>query len=186
MLKDNLQQQKMKKLIYPVLGLAIAFSVQSCDNWKAKYYNEKSLVDKPGMEFLQGAKEGGLTEIAASKIAVTNSTNQEVVEFAKMMIEDHSKANDALDSIKFDQLVTSKDTISEEHKVVLDSLAAKKGAEFDKAYMAMMVKDHDGAVELFTDASTDKNSHIHYFAEKTLPTIKMHLEKAEDIEKSLK
>ncbi len=176
----------MKKLIYPVLGLAIALSVQSCDNWKAKYLNEKSLVDEPGMEFLKGSVEGGMTEIAASKLAVANSTNPEVVEFAKMMITDHSKANHALDSIKFDQYVTGKDTISDEHQVILDSLATKKGADFDKAYIAMMVKDHEGAVDLFTEASTDKNSHIHYFAENTLPTIKEHLEKAEELQKSLK
>ena len=176
----------MKKLIYPVLGLAVVLSVQSCDNWKAKYLNEKSLVDQPGMLFLNGAKEGGMTEIAASKLAVANSTNPEVVEFAKMMIEDHTKANNALDSIKFDQYVTGTDSISGEHKVILDSLATKKGADFDKAYIAMMVKDHDGAVELFTEAKTDKNSHIHYFAEDNLPTIKKHLEKAEELERSLK
>ena len=176
----------MKKLIYPVLGLAIAFSVQSCDNWKAKYLNEKSLVDQPGMEFLDNAMEGGMTEIAASKLAVANSTNPEVVSFAKMMIEDHSKADSTLKAIEDDQLVTSKDSISNEHKIILDSLATKKGADFDKAYIAMMVKDHDGAVDLFREASTDKNSHIHYFAENTLPTVKMHLEKAEEIEKSLK
>lgn len=175
----------MKKLIYPVLGLAIAFSVQSCDNWKAKYYNEKSLVDQPGMEFLNHAIEGGLTEVAASKLAVANSTNPDVVEFAKMMINDHTKADNALDSIKYDQLVTGKDTISGEHRVILDSLATKKGADFDKAYIGMMVKDHDGAVELFTEATSDKNSHIHYFAIDNLPTIKAHLEKAEELEKKL-
>jgi len=176
----------MKKLIYPVLGLAIALSVQSCDNWKAKYYNEKSLVDKPGVEFLNQAVEGGLTEVAAAKLAVANSTNQEVVSFAKMMITDHTQADSTMKAIEDDQLVTANDTISAEHKVILDSLAAKKGADFDKAYMAMMVKDHEGAVDLFTEASTDKNIPVHYFAEKTLPTIKEHLEKAEELEKSLK
>lgn len=176
----------MKKLIYPVLGLAIALSVQSCDNWKAKYYNEKSLVDKPGIEFLNQAVEGGMTEVAASKLAVANSTNQEVVGFAKMMIMDHTQADSAMLAIEDDQLVTAKDTISGEHKVILDSLAAKKGADFDKAYMAMMVKDHEGAVDLFTEGSVDKNIPIHYFAEKTLKTVKEHLEKAEELEKSLK
>ena len=93
----------MKKLIYPVLGLAIAFSVQSCDNWKAKYLNEKSLVDQPGMVFLNGAIEGGMTEIAASKLAVANSTNPDVVNFAKMMITDHTKADSTLLAIEDDQ-----------------------------------------------------------------------------------
>lgn len=176
----------MKKLIYPVLGLAIAFSVQSCDNWKAKYYNEKSLVDQPGMQFLNHAMEGGLTEVAASKLAVANSTNQDVVSFAKMMIADHSKADSTLQSIKDDQLVTAKDTISGEHQEILDSLATKKGADFDKAYLAMMVKDHDEAVELFTEATSDKNIPIHYFAKDNLPTIQEHLKKAEELKDSLK
>lgn len=169
-----------------MLGLAIAFSVQSCDNWKAKYYNEKSLVDQPGMEFLKGSVEGGMTEIAASKLAVTNSTNPDVVEFAKMMIVDHSKVDSSIQAIKDDELVTLKDSISGEHKLILDTLATKKGADFDKAYMAMMVKDHEGAVELFTGATTDKIIPIHYFAERTLPTIKEHLEKAEKLNESLK
>jgi putative membrane protein len=175
----------MKKLIYPVLGLAIAFSVQSCDNWKAKYLNEKSLVDEPGMEFLKAGVDGNMTEIKASQLAVTNSSNEEVVSFAKMMITDHTKILDSLKSIEYDQYVTAKDSISDEHKTLLDSLATKKGPAFDKAYMAMMVKDHDVSVDLFKEATTDKNIPIHYFATKTLETIQMHKEKAEELEKKL-
>jgi putative membrane protein len=176
----------MKKLIYPVLGLAIAVSVQSCDNWKAKYFNEKSLVDEPGMEFLQGARDGGMTEISASQLAVAKSSNPQVVSFAKMMIIDHSKADSALQDIEYDQLVTAKDSISDAHKIALDSLATKQGADFDKAYIAMMVKDHEGAVDLFTEATSGKNIPIHYFAIDNLPTIQKHLEEAENLEKSLK
>jgi putative membrane protein len=171
----------MKKLIYPVLGLAMAFSLQSClDNWKAKYY------DDVGISLIKNGIEGGMTEIAASKLAISNSTNPDVVSFAKMMITDHSKADSTLLWMEHDKLITEKDTINGEHKEMLDSLATKKGADFDKAYITMMVKDHESAVDLFTDASTDKNQTIQDFAYDTLPTIKMHLEKARQLESALK
>ena len=177
----------MKKLIYPVLGLAFVLSVQSClDNNRAKYYNEKTLVDDGGVSLIKNGLEGGMTEIAASKLAVTNSKNPQVVSLAQMIITDHTKADSTLKWMENDKLITEKDTISGEHQEMLDSLSKKSGADFDKAYIAMMIHDHKEAIELFTDASSDKNQTIQDFASQTLPTIQMHLDKAKDIESSLK
>lgn len=177
----------MKKLIYPVLGLVFVFSVQSCmDNYKAKYLQEKTLADDLGISLIKNGIEGGMTEIAASNIAVKNSQNPQVISLAKMMIEDHTQANKTLDSIESDKLISEKDTISGEHKELLDSLQTKTGAAFDKAYIAMMIKDHGEAVELFEEASHDKNQTIQDFARQTLPTIEEHLDKAKEIQTSLK
>lgn len=177
----------MKKLIYPVLGLAFVLSVQSCmDNYKAKYLNEKTLVDDGGTSLIKNGFEGGLTEIKASQLAATNSQNQDVKSFAQMMITDHSKTNNILDSLENDKLITEKDTISAEHQELIDSLAKKTGPEFDKAYMAMMVHDHEEAVELFAGQVDDKNQTIQDFARATLPTIQMHLDNAKKLEASLK
>ncbi len=177
----------MKKFIYPVLGLAIAFSVQSCmDNYKAKYLDEKTLVDDGGITLIKNGFEGGLTEIKASQLAATNSQNADVKSFAEMMITDHSKANKTLDSLETDKMITEKDTISAEHQELIDSLSKKTGAEFDKAYIAMMVKDHEEAVELFSDQVDDKNQTIQDFARKTLPVIQMHLDDAKKLEAALK
>jgi putative membrane protein len=177
----------MKKFIYPVLGLAIAFSVQSCmDNYKAKYLDEKTLVDDGGTTLIKNGFEGGLTEIKASQLAATNSQNADVKSFAQMMITDHSKANKILDSLETDKMITEKDTISAEHQELIDSLAKKTGPEFDKAYIAMMVKDHEEAVELFADQVDDKNETIQDFARATLPVIQHHLDDAKKLEASLK
>jgi putative membrane protein len=177
----------MKKLIYPALGLAFLFSIQSClDEGKAKYMNEKTLVDAGGITLIHDGLEGGLTEIKASTIAEANSKNPQVLDFAKMMITDHSKADSTLYWMENDKLITEKDTISAEHQEEIDSLSKKTGADFDKAYIAMMVKDHEGAVDLFTDQIDDKNQTIQDFARATLPTLKMHLEKAKELEASLK
>ena len=177
----------MKKLIFPVLGLVMALSLQSCiDNWRAKYYNEKTLVDDLGFSLIKNGIEGGMTEIAASQLAVKNSTNPQVVSLAKTIIDDHTKADSTLKWMESDKLITEKDTISGEHQELIDSLAKKTGAEFDKAYLEMMVKGHEEAVDLFTEASDDKNETIKTFAANTLPTIQMHLDKAKELAGSVK
>lgn len=177
----------MKKLIYPVLGLAFVLSVQSCmDEYKAKYLEEKTLVDDIGLSLVKNGLEGGMTEIKASSLAATNSQNTDVKSLAQKMIADHSAADSSLLWIKNDKLITEQDTISGEHQEMIDSLAKKTGADFDKAYIAMMIKDHKDAVELFTEASDDKNQTIQDFARKTLPTIEMHLDDAKKIEATLR
>jgi len=177
----------MKKLIYPVLGLAFVLTVQSCiDNSKAKYYNEKTLVDDLGISLIKNGLEGGLTEIKASTLAEANSKNPAVINFAKMIIADHTKADSTLKWMEFDKMMTEKDTVNEEHLVMIDSLSKKTGSEFDKAYLEMMIKDHEEAIDLFTEASDDKNQTIQDFATKTLPTLKMHLDSAQTLAASLK
>ena len=177
----------MKKLIYPVLGLALMVSVQSCmDNYKAKYLNEKTLTDDAGVSFIQNGLEGGMTEIAASKIALKNSQNPKVISLANEMITDHTQADKTLDSIENDKMLTEKDTISGEHKEMLDSLKTKTGAAFDRAYISMMIHDHKEAIDLFKDATDNKNQTIQDFARQTLPTIEGHLKMAQDIDASLK
>jgi len=177
----------MKKFIYPVLGLALAFSVQSCmDNYKAKYLNEKTLTDVGGVSLIKNGLEGGMTEIKASQLAATNSQNADVKSFASMLIADHTQADSTLKWIEDDKMLTEKDTISGEHKEMIDSLAKKTGADFDKAYIAMMIEGHKEAVELFEGQVDNKNQTIQDFARKTLPTIEGHLDKAKEIEKSLK
>ena len=177
----------MKKLIYPVLGLALMISLQSCmDNYKAKYLNEKTLADDAGVSLIKNGLEGGMTEIAASKIALKNSQNPKVINLAQQMIADHTNADRILDSIENDKMLTEKDTISGEHKEMLDSLQTKTGVNFDRAYISMMIHDHKEAIDLFKDASDDKNQTIQDFARQTLPTIEGHLKMAQDIDSSLK
>lgn len=177
----------MKKLIYPVLGLALMFSVQSCmDNYKAKYLNEKTLIDDGGISLIKNGMEGGMTEIAASKIALKNSQNPQVVSLAQMMIADHSKSDSTLHWMEDDKMLSETDSISDNHKILLDSLKTKTGAAFDKAYVSMMIHDHKVAIDLFKDESDNKNQTIQDFARQTLPTLEKHLEMAKDLQASLK
>jgi putative membrane protein len=179
----------MRKIIYPLLGVILMGMIASCqDNKHAKNYNTNTtvVVDEHGTVFIENGLEAGLAEINASKLAVTNSKNPRIINFAKMMITDHIKAADELEKIGISKRVTEGDTVSAVHKKMIKDLSSKLGLIFDGAYMQMMVSDHQYAIKLFTDAAQSKSEDIQRFAKKTLPTLKMHLDSAKAIAASLK
>jgi putative membrane protein len=169
-------------LLVPVLYIA-----QGCDDAKkAKNYNQETTVDQNALNFIDNAIDGGRTEIKLSTIAQRMSQNQEVTGFAKMMIDDHSKAITELKKIRKKELVNPDDMISPAHRKMIDSISKFTGSQFDKAYMEQMVIDHEKTVTLFNDASRDRNGTVQSFARKMLPTIQTHLNSAKTIDAYLK
>jgi putative membrane protein len=176
----------MKRLAYPLFGVILLLSIEACQDRRAKNYNQETKVDQDGLEFLQNGVEGGNTEIKASGIAITNSRNMRIINFAKMMVDDHTQANDDLKKIEKDKLVNAGDTINTDHHQKLVALAKLNGPAFDKAYIQMMLNDHNDAIKLFTSASQNTDIEVRDFAAKTLPKLKMHLDSATAISASLK
>ena len=174
----------MRNLICLATGMIFLLFIQACQDKRAKNYNPN--VDQNGIVFIKNGIESGLTEVKASGLAITNSNNQKVITLAKMLINDHTNAGDTLKKIEDDKRVIEKDTINTEHLQMISDLSKKSGAAFDKAYLQMMVTDHEDAVKLFTTASENPDKEISKFASKTLPTIKMHLDSVNAILAKLK
>jgi putative membrane protein len=65
-------------------------------------------------------------------------------------------------------------------------LSRLDGAAFDRAYMKAMVADHQRAVQMFTArANNGRNTDLRSWTATTLPTLRKHLEMAQDIYASL-
>ncbi|MDB5007975.1 MAG: hypothetical protein JWP45_2368 [Mucilaginibacter sp.] len=176
----------MKNVTYLSLGIVILLFAGACQNEHGKNYNDATKVDQDGLAFIKNGIEGGLTEVKVSGLALTNSSNQRVIGFAKMMIDDHTKADSGFMKLEKDKLVDGKDSINSTHHKMISDLSKKTGAAFDKAYIAMMVADHDGAVDLFTKGSQNTSIEVSKFASENLPKIKMHLDSAKAIFSALK
>lgn len=178
----------MKKFsgLYWLLPMAALF-IQACgDQQRAKNYNQETRIDQRGLEFIKTVSEAGLVEIKTSTLAVNLSKNPRVIAFAKMMIADHTQAGKELSNVANGNLVDKADTITAQKQKSIDSLQKLSGNKFDHAYMNMMVKDHSAAVELFKQEANNRNTRMNMFANKYLPTIKMHLDSANAICASLK
>lgn len=138
----------------------------------------------PDQAFFEKAAQGGMTEVAAGKLAETKGNSADVKEFGAMMVKDHGKANDKLKALAAKQSVTLPADPGATHKAALKKLEGLSGDAFDKAYIAEMVEGHEVTAELLKyeiDSGADPEAKA--FAKEILPTVKSHLDKIRSIAK---
>jgi putative membrane protein len=145
-------------------------------------------LEKMDRDFVLKAAGGSMMEVELGNIAQQNAASQRVKDYGAMMVRDHSKAGDELKTFASRRnVMMNSDSLMALHKSHIDNLKNKTGAAFDKAYMNMMVNDHKKDVTEFEKASKMcKDQECLAFASKTLPTLQMHLDSAQAINKSLK
>ena len=119
-------------------------------------------------------------EIQSSELAKTKSSNTSVVQFADMIIEDHTAA-----AAKLKETLEKKEEAPEglppaaltpKHQSMLQQLGAvTSGADFDKLYIDMQAQAHQEAITLFRGyASSGNDQALVGFAKETLPTLEKH------------
>ncbi|ACH37839.1 outer membrane protein, putative [Citrifermentans bemidjiense Bem] len=136
--------------------------------------------------FVKEAASGGMMEVEAGRLAQQKGASQEIKDFGQMMVTDHGKANDELDSIISKKQLKKPAKMEAKHKKMVDQLNALSGAEFDKKYAKEMVKDHEKDVATFKKASTKvKDPELKGWVDKTLPVLEQHLQHAKDMAKKL-
>ncbi|OKL41240.1 DUF305 domain-containing protein [Pontibacter flavimaris] len=137
-------------------------------------------------EFMTKAASGGMMEVELGKLAQQQAMNQQVKDFGTMMVNDHSKANDELKALAAKKSLVLPDSMSQDHMDHVKELRDKKGADFDAAYMDLMVEDHEEDVEMFEEASNNlEDAEAKAFASKTLATLRTHLNRAQEIDSTL-
>jgi putative membrane protein len=125
-------------------------------------------------------------EVKFGRLAEKHATDQSVKDFAKRMVYDHSKANKELESVAKNKGVSLDTKLDQSQKDEMDRMSKLNGTDFDKAYMDMMVKDHEEDVNEFKKASNDlSDPDLKNFATTTLPTLEEHLKMAKDVKSNL-
>jgi Predicted outer membrane protein len=187
----------MKTLQFFSVLILFAIGVAACNNTNRRTADDSveqaqdvndttAMVNEKDADFAVKAADAGLAEVELGKLAQEKATDQRIKDFAQMMVNDHQKANDELMAIATRHNITLPPVASEDHVEKQRKLREKSGAEFDKDYMDLMVKDHDKVISLFEDAASDvQNSDLKAFASKTLPALKKHHEAAKAIRDSI-
>lgn len=143
--------------------------------------------NNPDGTFILDAASGGLMEVELGRTASTTATSPQVKEFGRMMVTDHTKANTELKAITAKKNITLPAAPTGKNRDHMNDLMAKKGADFDKAYVNMMVDDHKEDISKFQDeAKNGKDPDIKAFASKTLPVLQKHLASIQTIQKGMK
>jgi len=140
-----------------------------------------------GMQFfLESAAVAGNIEVEMGKLAESKSTNPRVKKFAAKMVKDHTKANINLQQLADKKKITIPTAIPPADQNHLNEIAKLPGAEFDKHYMSMVVKDHVKTLDLFKSATTYGDIDVRRFAARTLRMIEGHYKLATDLSFDLK
>jgi putative membrane protein len=136
--------------------------------------------------FMAMVAQANLAEVDAGRLALKKSSNPDVKKFAQHMIDDHTQANSDLADLAHKKGMDLPSKADEAHQRELARLAEMSGAEFDRAYMTMMVNDHVKAVSLFEkNAQEAADPEVKAFAKKMLPTLQDHLKMARDLSAKL-
>jgi putative membrane protein len=150
------------------------------DSNKKQLKAEDSTAVFDDTKFAVAAANGGLLEVQLGKLAQSKGAAPKVLEFAKMMVEDHSKANKKLMAIAGTKTITLPAILDNKTQKDYDDMAKLNKSEFDKAYTDYMVKDHKEDIEEFQKEAKDgKDAELKAFAAKHVHILQHHLEMAQ-------
>lgn len=133
------------------------------------------------------AAQGGMAEVELGKLAQQKAFSQAVKDFGSQMEKDHTKANDELKQLAAKENVTLPTDLAAKDQALKSRLEKMSGAQFDKAYMDHMVRDHKVNVQEFKrEANSGKDPEIKKWASDTLPTLEHHLHMAQQTDNTRK
>ena len=131
--------------------------------------------------FIKMAASSGQAEIQLGKLAAERADSSDVGDFAKRLEKDHTQADlELLKILNAQRINVSRDM--EPYQAAAAELTKLRGAEFDRAYLRHMVKEHDEAVAQFAaEANKGRNPELKAYAAKVLPILQEHLQLARDL-----
>lgn len=136
--------------------------------------------------FLKAASEGNLAEVEMGRLAAEKASNSAVKQFAEHMVAEHSKLQDRVMSVAARWAVILPAGGGDANRAAIQSLSAQSGNNFDRAYMMLMVKDHQQAVSAFqSEVKNGENPMYSDLATQMEPTAEAHLRLAESVAKQV-
>ncbi|XXX76992.1 DUF4142 domain-containing protein [Sorangium sp. So ce134] len=151
---------------------------------------EAPLTDEQIVAVLDAANK---KEIDEAQLAQTKAKNKDVKAYARVIAQHHTEAKAKQAKLIKKLGITAADSdkskqLADETQQAVEQLKALQGADFDQQFVAIMVKDHQTALDLLDRRilPNAKNADLKALVEKDLrPTIEKHLKDAEALAQKL-
>ena len=148
--------------------------------------SSNSKLSSADQQFVTKAAQGGMAEVELGQLAAQKAQNPQVKQFGQKMVDDHTKANDQLKQVASQEGVTLPTGLDAKDQALKDRLSKLSGDQFDRVYMQHMVQDHKKDIADFQkEANNGKDQQVKQFAQQTLPTLKEHLQMAQQDEQAV-
>ena len=133
-------------------------------------------------QFYQQAMTTNQKEIAAGNMALQQAEDQAVKDYAQMLVDDHT----AMNQMVVDQAGMADAATPAADPAATAELQGKTGADFDRAYIDMMVSGHEKAIAMVENAAQNASTEeARTLAANALPKLREHLERAQELQDQL-
>jgi putative membrane protein len=145
----------------------------------AQASGDASAADK---HFVHEALMGGMAEVQLGQVASQKSSDQDVKQFGQKMVEDHTKMGDQMKGVASQVGVTPPAALSPKDQALKTRLEGLSGAQFDRAYIRAMVKDHEADLQAFQgEAASGSSQAVKDAASQGAAVVSHHLEMIKQI-----
>lgn len=183
------------------LMLTTAFALTACNNNAATADNNMAATDdlnamtntgaadmngtaaSADQAFLTDAMKGDNSEVALGKVAASKGSSQGVKDLGNMLANDHGAHKQEVAALAQQAGVAVTDDIKDEAKTLMTKLDGLSGAAFDKAFIDAAVENHKKDIAAYEAQARSGDPQTAALANKTLPTLRKHLDKAQSLQK---
>ncbi len=169
-------------------GLVSAFfmgslTLVSC----SKVDKEASAAEKAKVqEFLTQAASTDNFQLMAGMMAGDQGKKADVGALGQKIYHVHSRTTPVLAEIAKKKDVQLPAEMGTAKKALVDSLEAKKGADFDEAFAEAEIAAHQEAIALYEKADKEvQDQDVQSFIDQVLPVLKEHLTEAQELKNGL-
>jgi putative membrane protein len=127
------------------------------------------------MGFIREAGSSNLMEIRLGQLAQSRASNSAVKQFGQRMVTDHTNMQQQLTSLATTGGVSFTPAVDSDHERQINRVERFTGADFDRAYMRLMIQAHQDDLEQFrTQAQSARSTQVRNLASTTVPLLQQH------------
>ncbi len=173
----------MKTKLFPFLSssaFALCAAIMLVPHTQAE--DKKDRLTGADEKFVKQEAAAGMATVKIAEFGVKKTERADIKAFSETLVTDHTAANAELAKLAASKNVELSTVIDPKHAETYQKLEKHSGTDFDKEYLATLVKGHEKCVSNFEEASKDSSDgDLKAWAGKMLPALKAHLEKAKEL-----
>lgn len=137
-------------------------------------------------DFVAQAAKSGQLAVELGRVAMRKSADALVQNYGKSMATEHQAAGDRLKKVADARGYAVPTLLDEQGQLLVEDLQKATGKDFDHRYVRQMVAEHRRVIGEFEKyAAEGQDSELKAWVTETLPVLKTHLAKAEEIQRSM-
>jgi putative membrane protein len=148
--------------------------------------NTQQGPSQAGVNFIKEAAQGNMAEIRMGELAEQRGASQAVRQYGAALVNDHAKSENQLKDLADQEGVRLPAQPDPHQQNVYERLSRLSGPQFDQEFMKAQVQAHQREIAAFQgESQAGKDPNVARYAQRSLPTLQMHLKMAQDAQQKL-